>query len=238
MKIGGEWPGTIAIKDRWAKATARSWNEDLPYGYLRLERGGAAFLEAAARHVLTYGVELVASHPVTDGATDTWQAAGFLPFLDLHLYRRSLVGSLPPAQEGIQVTRPDFDILADIDRRSFQPLWRSGRNGLQESHRATVRRVVLVAGADPRPDGFAIVGTSGVTAYLQRIAVTPSHRGHGWGTRLTLASVRWAARHGAATMLLNTPLQNRPAAALYRSTGFHRLPERLRILRYPGDAIE
>ena len=231
MKVSGDWPGIVTIRDRWAKATARPWNSDLPYGYLRLDRGGAGFLRAATEHVLAYGVDLVASPPLLDGAAEAWVEAGFLPFLDLHLYRRSLIGAIPPVQEGVQQTSPDFDALAAIDRRSFGPLWRSTPSVLQDSYRATIQRAVLVTCTDQRPEGFAIVGVAGVTAYLQRIAVSPSHRGRGWGTRLILTAVRWAARHGAASMLLNTPPANQAATALYRSAGFNRLPDRLRVLR-------
>lgn len=219
------------MRDRWGKATARPWNNDLPYGYLRLERGGKRFLRQASEHVLSYGVELVASPPLLGSATATWEQAGYSRFQDLHLYRRSLVGSVPHAQPDIRETAPDFQVLADLDKRSFDPLWRSTATGLRESYRATLRRTVLVTPGG-HPDGFAIVGCSGVTAYLQRIAVSPSHRGRGWGSRLIFAAIRWAVHHGAASMLLNTPPANRGAAALYRSTGFRRLPDRLRVLRY------
>lgn len=233
MKVSGSWPERVTVRDSWGKATARPWNGDLPYGYIRLDRGGARFLRKVSRHVLSYGVDLVASPPLIGSATATWAEAGYSHFQDLHLYRRSLVGLVPPAQPGILEAPPDFEVIADVDRRSFDPLWRSTPLGLRESYRATLRRAVLVIPGDPSPDGFAIVGCSGVTAYLQRIAVSPSRRGRGWGRRLTLAAVRWAVRHGAATMLLNTPPANRAAAALYGSTGFRRLPDRLLVLRFP-----
>ena len=128
-------------------------------------------------------------------------------------------------------TAPDFQVLADLDKRSFDPLWRSTATGLRESYRATLRRTVLVTPGG-HPHGFAIVGCSGVTAYLQRIAVSPSRRGRGLGSRLIFAAIRWAVHHGAASMLLNTPPANRAAAALYGSTGFRRLPDRLAVLRF------
>ena len=234
MKISGDWPGPITIRHSWAKATARPWNSDLPYGYLRLERGGARFLRAATSHVLTYGVELVASHPLLDSTAGPWVEVGYLPFLDLHMYRRSLIGSIPPEQPGIQEAPPDFEVLAEVDQASFGPLWRNTPTALRESYRSTILRAVLVTPAGTLPEGFAIVGCSGVTAYLQRVAVSPSHRRRGWGTRLTHAAIRWAARHGAAAMLLNTAPNNRAAATLYQSTGFRRLPDRLRVLRYPS----
>ena len=232
MKVSGDWPGPVTIRQSWAKATARPWNSDLPYGYLRLERGGARFLRAATGHVLAYGVELVASQPLLNSAADPWRQVGYRPFLELHMYRRSLIGSMPPEAPGIREGPPDFEMLAEVDRRSFSPLWRNGQTALRESYGSTIRRTVIVTSGASPPEGFAIVGCSGVTSYLQRIAVSPSHRRRGWGTRLTLAAIRWAARHGAAAMLLNTAPNNRAAAALYRATGFRRLPDRLAVLRY------
>lgn len=232
MKINGAWPDPITINHRWAKATARPWNSDLPYGYLSLERGGSQFLVEATRHVLSQGVELVASPPLLDTDARRWERAGYRPFLDLHLYRRGLIGFNPPRPEGVEEVRPDFRVLAEVDRISFRPLWRSSEAGLRDSRRVTTRGAVLVTRSADPPIGFAIVGCSGITSYLQRIAVAPEHRGRGWGERLVRASIRWAVRHGAASMLLNTPTDNRAAAGLYRSFGFKRLPDRLRVLRH------
>ncbi len=232
MRVKGMWPGPITIVGGWAKASARPWNSDLPYGFLCLERGGARFLRDATRQVLSYKVELVASPPLLDTEGARWEHVGYRPFLDLHLYRRSLIGSHPPPPVGIQEVDPDYRALMELDRLSFSPLWRSNEAGLRASRRATVRGAVLVTGAGDAPKGFAIVGCSGITSYLQRIAVTPAHRGRGWGSRLMRASICWAVRHGAASMLLNTPPANEGAARLYRSAGFTRLPDRLRVLRY------
>lgn len=232
MRVTGEWPDPIGITDRWAKAVARPWNSDLPYAYLALQRGGSRFLREASRHVLSYGVELVASPPLLESSIRPWAQAGYSPFLELHLYRRSLIGSLPPHQAGVQEVRPDFRLLAEVDRRSFRPLWRSSPAGLRESYRATLRGAVLVTSTAGIPEGFAIVGCSGISSYLQRIAVSPAHRGRGWGGRLMQAALRWAIRHGAASMLLNTPPTNEAAAGLYRSAGFTRLPDPARVLRY------
>lgn len=232
MRIRGKWPDPITIGQRWALASARPWNSDLPFGYLSLDRGNSRFLLEATRYVLSHEVELVASPPLLDGAARRWEGVGYRPFLDLHLYRRSLIGAKPPRPNGVREVQPDYRVLAEIDRTSFRPLWRSNEAGLRASRRATVRGAVLVTRTGDLPEGFAIVGCSGLTSYLQRIAVSPQHRGNGWGRRLIQAAVGWAVRHGAASMLLNTPPANEAAAGMYRSAGFRRLPERLRVLRY------
>ena len=231
MKVRGDWPDPITISHHWARACARPWNTEIPFGYLSLERGGSRFLREATRHVRSYGVELVASPPLLDGAAGKWEQAGYRPFLNLHLYRRSLIGWSSPRPDGVREVRPDFGVLAEVDRMSFRPLWRTTEAGLRASRRATVRGTVLVTGTGDLPEGFAIVGCSGVTSYLQRIAVSPPHRGRGRGRRLIEAALHWAVRHGAASMLLNTPPANEAAAGLYLATGFKRLPDRLRVLR-------
>ncbi len=232
MKVKGTWPGPVTIAGPWAKATARPWNSDLPYGHLNLERGGVRFLAAATRQVMSYQVELVASPPLLDTEAARWERAHYRPFLDLHMYRRSLIGPHPPSPEGVREVKPDYRSLAEVDRISFDPLWRTDDAGLRASRGATSRGTVLVAEVKGSPIGFAIVGCSGITSYLQRIAVAPAHRGRGWGSRLVQASVSWAVRHGAVSMVLNTPPANDGAAQLYRSAGFARLPNRLRVFHY------
>ena len=235
MNISGRWPDEVTIRSNWSKAKGRSWNRDLPYGYVRVIRGNAAFTRAAAEHVLGYDVELVASPPLLKGPDKPWEKAGFQPFLELHLYRRSLVGDLPDRQpEVTTVASPDFTTFYAIDRSAFNPLWRMEPLGLEESYRATTRSVVLTTSNGDRVVGYAIVGLSGITAYLQRIAVDPAMQRQGHGQRLLKAAVRWAGDHGAATMLLNTQPENDVSANLYRAQGFARVPGGLRVMKYEG----
>ena len=229
----GEWPDEITIKASWGKAHGRPWNADLPYGYVRLIRGSSAFLRGAAEQVLGHGVELVASPPLAPNGSDaTWLKAGFEPFLHLHLYRRSLVGQQPDNEPLIEEAKADFDVLAPLDRLAFDPLWRMDLVGLRESYRSADRSTVLTAQSQNDIVGYAIVGVAGITGYLQRIAVHPSHGRQGHGRRLVRTAIRWAANHGAATMVLNTQPENSGSAALYRSEGFARIPGDLRVLKY------
>lgn len=232
MNVSGEWPGEITIRSTWSKATGRRWNSDMPYGHVRLIRGSSAFTRAAAQHVLGYGVELVTSPPLLEGPDASWEKAGFEPFLELHLYRRSLVGDLPDPSPNITEISPDFEALQTVDRSAFNALWRMDAVGLRESFKATTRSVVLKASNSDEMAGYAIVGLSGITGYLQRIAVDPAEQRQGHGQRLVKASLRWAGEHGAATMLLNTQPENTISANLYRSEGFARMPGGLRVLKY------
>lgn len=142
------------------------------------------------------------------------------------------MGGQPEEDPHVRELPADFDRLHPLDYSAFASLWRMDPTGLRESYRATTRSVILGVDDDDRLAGFAIVGVSGVTGYLQRIAVDPSVRRQGFGRRLVRASLRWAGRHGAAAMLLNTQPENDGSAALYRAEGFARVPGDLRVLKY------
>ena len=62
----------------------------------------------------------------------------------------------------------------------------------------------------------------------------PDHARRGIGRSLVRASVDWARRHGARTMVLNTQPENLAAARLYEDEGFVRLGARLRVLAKEG----
>ena len=139
---------------------------------------------------------------------------------------------MPDLSPKITEISPDFEALQTIDRSAFNALWRMDAVGLRESFNATTRSVVLMSSNSDEMAGYAIVGLSGITGYLQRIAVDPAHQRQGHGQRLVRASLRWAGEHGAATMLLNTQPENTISADLYRSEGFARMPGALRVLKY------
>ncbi|MEX0666908.1 MAG: GNAT family N-acetyltransferase, partial [Acidimicrobiia bacterium] len=94
--------------------------------------------------------------------------------------------------------------------------------------RATVFRVAV----DDTCVGFAIAGAALGAGYLQRLAVSPSARGHGLGSDLVRASLRWARGHGARSMLVNTQRDNLAAASIYRQLGFNDVPGGLLLFKY------
>src|SRR5690606_28673612 len=114
------------------------------------------------------------------------------------------------------------------------PVWRIGQAGLADAMAATPNSVVLVVEVAGVTVGFAIVGEMAGVSYLQRLAVHPDHARRGIGRSLVRASVDWARRHGARTMVLNTQPENTAAARLYEDEGFVRLGARLRVLAREG----
>ena len=125
MNISGRWPDEVTIRSNWSKAKGRSWNRDLPYGYVRVIRGNAAFTRAAAEHVLGYDVELVASPPLLKGPDKPWEKAGFQAFPGVAPLPPQ-PGRRPPDRqpEVTTVASPDFTTFYAIDRSAFNPLWR------------------------------------------------------------------------------------------------------------------
>ena len=82
--------------------------------------------------------------------------------------------------------------------------------------------------------GYAGLLVPGPEADVQTIAVAPSARGRGVGTRLLRALTERAGRSGARSLLLEVRADNAPAIALYEREGFERISVRRRYYQ-PGD---
>lgn len=91
----------------------------------------------------------------------------------------------------------------------------------------------------------AIVGYVGVAwtptggqADINTIALHPSVRGQGWGTRLLQHALRTAIRHGAVECLLEVRADNPVARSLYVNNGFQQIAVRPNYYQPDGvDAI-
>lgn len=177
----------------------------------------------------------------------TWQeqqpflAASFTVHERLHLLRRELrdLPNLPPASVRLRRgRRRDLPAVLEVDAAAFDPFWRFDADGLDEARGATPSTRFRVAGAD-RVVGYAVTGRAGTVGYLQRLAVDPRHQRCGIGRALVVDALRWAARHGATTVLVNTQEANRAALALYEHLGFAREDHGLvvleRVLHRPED---
>ena len=232
MRVTGDWPGRLVLRQGWAKAEARPWNKDVPDASLRLVRGSSDFLAACATYLLDLGVSGVASPPLPETSAGIWLTAGFEPHLSLDLYSRSLIGSQPePNHEVTPRSGDSWEPIERIDHDAFPPLWRLDHDGLREALGATPHSSVLVTFDEGRPTGFAIVGAGSIAGYLQRVAVHPDFTRQGIGRSLVRASNQWAKRRGARSMMLNTQPDNDPAARLYLSEGFEKMLDQLTVYR-------
>lgn len=229
VSVKGTWPGALVLRSGWSKAIARPWNDVEPAAGLRFERGSSEFVRECTETLFSLGAPWVYSMPVHRSGMAVWERAGFVPDRQLVLMERSL--ARPPAAPDppLPTATGLVESVAVIDTAAFDSSWQIGRLGLEDALSATVRSRLIV----PRDDegGFAIVGVTGATSYLQRLAVDPTLQGRGLGRRLLRESMRWARAAGARSMLLNTQPDNERATALYRSEGFEMLAERLTVLR-------
>jgi len=126
--------------------------------------------------------------------------------------------------------------LLVIDGESFAAPWNLSAPAFRHACRATTEHRVIIAQATASGDsaiGFAIVGRSAGQAYLQRLAVHPTHRRTGIARSLVVQASQWTSARGADSMLVNTEPTNKAALALYHSLGFVTLPDPLVVLERP-----
>ncbi len=181
------------------------------------------------------GYSSVVTSPLTGAALAPFLDAGFAVREHLHLLAHPLdevarfVADGPPLRRAWRADRPE---VVALDARAFEPSWQLGPNGLREALRATpsVRFRVGHRNRDATPVAYAVTGRAGGQGYLQRLAVDPSVRGHGFGRALVGDALRWLHRGGGRRCLVNTQADNQDALRLYESCGFRRLPAGLAVL--------
>jgi ribosomal protein S18 acetylase RimI-like enzyme len=207
-------------------------NDDVGDASLRLERGSAGFLRQSVEWLFDQDVPAVLSIPLHPGTRRVWDDAGFEPYRELMLMERDLSFAVEAPTHRITDGSPTewVDALR-VDNAAFEPSWRIGRLGLEDARAATPTAGFLVHQIGDAISGFSIVGIAQSTAYLQRIAVDPAHTGQGIGRSLVRATIDWAQRHSARSILLNTQLDNHGAARLYARERFEALPQHLVLLR-------
>ncbi len=199
---------------------------------LRLERGSAAFLRQSVEWLFEQNVPSVLSVPLHPGTRRVWDDAGFEPYRELMLMERDLSFAVePPAHQIVEGSPRHWADALNVDNLAFEPGWRIGRLGMEDAKKATPTAGFLIHEIDDTVTGFSIVGLAQSTAYLQRIAVDPAHGGLGIGRSLIRATIDWARRRSARSMLLNTQLDNHGAARLYARERFEALPQHLVLLR-------
>ena len=126
-----------------------------------------------------------------------------------------------------RLTHDDLGQASAVDLAAFGSDWALDTTAIAAVRAATPRH--RVRGVGEPLSGFAISGRDGRQGFLQRLAVEPSEHRSGIGSALVVDSLRWLARWRVQRVLVNTPVDNEPAVALYQKLGFRRLGERLRV---------
>lgn len=232
VRIEGIWPGRVVLRKGWARAESRPWNDAVEMAHLRLVRGGGpGFIAECVAALSDVGADGVLSPPLPRSAQKLWCEADFEPYASLALMKRRLARVPPPGHLVVEGTEDDLGDALRIDAAAFDEFWRFDEHALAEAMTSTPRTVLqVVRAADGGIAGFAVTGVGSTLAYLQRVAVDPRFQGSGIGRSLVRASARWATKAGAATIMLNTQVENTPAIRLYESEGFDTLEEPLEVL--------
>ena len=181
------------------------------------------------------GYRELVTGPLTDAAAAPFLDAGFTLREQLLVLAHSLEATARLDRGGPRLRRAgrgDRVAVVDLDTRAFPPAWQLGSSGLHEALRATPARRFRVGQRpdDPALVAYAVTGRAGRQGYLQRLAVHPATRGHGFGRAMVADALRWVRRGGGRRCLVNTQVNNHQALALYEACGFRRLQSGLAVL--------
>ena len=230
----------------WARAAP--WRGHAAIAHLVLSArvpSDPAVIDACLDALRRSGYATVVTTAMPPGDAVPFVDAGFEMRERLHLLEHDLV-ALPMARPDPprlrRARRVDRTPVLALDHLAFDRFWRLEDQGLREALQATpavrfrvgepARAPAGVAAAPARfaAAAYAITGRAGRQGYLQRIAVHPDERRHGWGRGLVIDALRWLRRHDARRAMVNTQWTNEAAVALYESCGFRRLPVGLCVL--------
>jgi GNAT superfamily N-acetyltransferase len=91
------------------------------------------------------------------------------------------------------------------------------------------RQARCLVGRDAHGDAVAAVTVwsagQGRPGLLEPLGVHRDHRGHGYGTAISVAAAAALRRMGASSATVCTPSSNVGTVATYASAGFHKLPD-------------
>lgn len=177
------------------------------------------------------GFHAVRTSAIGPAGSDRVRRHGFVVVQELVLLQHDSPAEVPSPGRRTERLPVDQDgLAAALDATAFGPDWTLDHDALTDVRGATPRhRARVTRSADGTLTGYAVTGRDSRLGFLQRLAVHPDHRRDGLGRALVLDSLRWLGRWRVQRVLVNTPLDNAPALALYEGLGFHRLPEGLQV---------
>ncbi|MGZ4791509.1 MAG: GNAT family N-acetyltransferase [Ilumatobacteraceae bacterium] len=176
------------------------------------------------------GYDTIRTGAVGVQAGARFERLGFEAIQSLVLLEHTAIGKVAGASSGSSRLALDDDLDASqIDVAAFGPGWCIDRVGIGDVRSATPRHRARAVRVEDQLVAYAISGRDGKNAYIQRLAVSPSHQHQGHGTALVSDSLRWMARWRVHRALVNTHVGNHAALALYHHFGFTDLADRLHV---------
>lgn len=242
------------------RARTRPWRGDEKVAFLHPVPEGplpsAAFVRRCLDVLAEQGFSRVVTGALSPREMSGFLDAGFGVEEELHLLSHDLRHLPERAESGIRgperpadmrlrrARRDEWPQVLTVDASAFPPFWRLDGRGLSDAVCATPRAHFQVAvrtdgplvtrGGPTRPPslilGYCVMGRSGRSGFLQRLAVDPAEQGQHLGSALVIDGLRWLRRWRADNVVVNTQHGNTAALALYERVGFRRQPVGLSVL--------
>ena len=182
----------------------------------------AALLEPVSSHL-----RQVNNTSLTWLVTERWPSSwfpqlGFCLVNEIEVYiKKDLWMPSYPMPSGLEI-RPamltDLEVLAQIEREAFAPMWRYSATTLAVAWKQALSfDVALIAG---QLVGFQLSTRNRWSAHLARMTVAPAYQGHGVGTALLQTAIRSYQQARLESVSLNTQVDNQSSQSLYRKFGF------------------
>lgn len=129
--------------------------------------------------------------------------------------------TMPSTHYTIQsATMNDVDILFEIDRQAFSPMWQMTYDDMRHARRTAA--VCTMARDGDQVVGFQLSTIHHYNGHLARLAVLPHMQGKGVGSTLVSDLVRHFNRRRLDYVSVNTQLSNPTSHHLYTKLGFVR----------------
>ena len=128
----------------------------------------------------------------------------------------------------------DLPRLVELEAAGFAEPWSPEMLAAELAHPCSV---VLVAGGDRAPSGYACFRLGAGEAELLRVAVAPEARGRGIARRLIAAGFERLRAAGLASCFLEVRPANVSALAVYHALGFEPRGHRRAYYRDGSDAL-
>jgi len=183
--------------------------------------------EAARTEIAAAGGALLAAIALKSWFQDILQESGFKVRQHIVLLEwtaQPFSPKLLPAGIKMRAMLPkDLDIVAQVDRDAFVPLWSNSVGTLQKAYEQAL--YASIAEEQGRAVGYQISTGNAFGAHLGRLAVRREAQARGIGEALTSDLMQHMRTRGLWRLTVNTQADNTASLKLYEKMGFVRTGE-------------